>query len=97
MLTTAAAQVLLKKASFYDARTFPWMVFIGLSAVAYVFSFVLYARILKFYPLNKIYPALTLGQIVLVTLVGVWMGESIGGRHVVGLVCGLFAIYLILG
>jgi hypothetical protein len=25
------------------------------------------------------------------------MGESIGGRHVVGLVCGLFAIYLILG
>jgi len=96
MVATALAQVLLKKASSFDERTISWLTYIGMSALVYGFSFLLYARILKYFPLNKIYPAMTVGQIMLVTLAGLVIGEVITGRHALGLVFGLVAIYLIL-
>lgn len=96
MFSTALAQVLLKKASFYDVKTAWWLTFFGASGAMYVMSFVLYAYILKFYPLNKIYPVLTVGQILLVTFFGVLLGEVVATRHAVGLLFGVVAIYLIL-
>jgi multidrug transporter EmrE-like cation transporter len=96
VLMTALAQVLLKKASDFEVRTSSWIIFFGLSAAAYVVSFVLYSRILKYYALNKIYPAMTVAQIILITLFGYFMGEAVGGRHALGLAFGVVAIYLIL-
>jgi multidrug transporter EmrE-like cation transporter len=96
VLMTALAQVLLKKASDFEVRTSSWILFFGLSAAAYVVSFVLYSQILKYYALNKIYPAMTVAQIILITLVGYFMGEAVGGRHALGLAFGVVAIYLIL-
>jgi len=96
VFATAFAQVLLKKASYYDIKTSSWLIFMGVSAVAYAFSFILYSRVLKYFPLNKIYPAMTVGQIILVTIYGLWIGELIGARHAVGLVFGALSIYLIL-
>jgi multidrug transporter EmrE-like cation transporter len=96
VVMTALAQVLLKKASGFEVRTSPWLVFLGLSAVAYAASFIFYSQILKYFALNKIYPAMTVAQIVVITLVGYLMGEAVGGRHALGLVFGAVAIYLIL-
>jgi multidrug transporter EmrE-like cation transporter len=96
ILLTALAQVLLKKASFYEIRTFWWLVYFGVSGAMYALSFFLYAVILKHYPLNKIYPAMTVGQIMLVTLFGILLGEMVAGRHALGLVFGAVSIYLIL-
>ena len=96
VLATAFAQVLLKKASYYDIKTSPWIVFMGISAVSYSFSFILYSRVLKYYPINKIYPAMTVAQIILITLYGLWIGEVISGRHSLGLLFGMFSIYLIM-
>jgi uncharacterized membrane protein len=96
VFATALAQVLLKKASHFEVRTMSWILYMGLSAVIYGFSFVLYSRILKYFALNKIYPAMTVGQIAVVTVAGLFLGEAIGGRHAVGLVLGAVAIYLIL-
>lgn len=96
VLMTALAQVLLKKASDFEFRTSSWIIFFGLSAAAYAVSFVLYSRILKYYALNKIYPAMTVAQIILITLFGYLMGEAVGGRHALGLAFGVVAIYLIL-
>lgn len=96
MLATAFAQVLLKKASFFEIRTSPWLIYMAIAAGSYVFSFILYSRILKYFDLNKIYPAMTVGQIILVTVYGLMIGEAISGRHAVGLLLGLVAIYLIL-
>ncbi len=95
MLTTALAQVLLKHASHFDEMSTYWLTFMGVSAVAYGTSFLLYSRILKYFPLNKIYPAMTVGQIVLVTLAGLMIGEAVTARHAVGLVLGMVAIYLV--
>ena len=96
IFSTAFAQVLLKKASYFDIKTSPWLAFMGISAIMYAFSFFLYALILKHYPLNKIYPAMTVGQIVLVSIYGMWIGEIIDTRHAVGFLCGMVSIYLIL-
>jgi hypothetical protein len=96
VLATAFAQVLLKKASYYEIRTVSWIVYMGISAAVYALSFVLYSRILKYFALNKIYPAMTVGQIMIVSLVGLFIGEAIGGRHALGLLFGGVAIYLIL-
>ncbi len=96
MVATALAQVLLKRASSFDERTMSWLGYVGLSALVYGFSFLLYARILKYFPLNKIYPAMTVGQIMLVTLAGFAIGEMVTARHALGLAFGLLAIYLIL-
>jgi multidrug transporter EmrE-like cation transporter len=96
ILMTALAQVLLKKAAGFEVRTSPWIAFFGLSAVAYAVSFIFYSQILKYFALNKIYPAMTIAQIVVITLVGFIMGEVVGLRHALGLVFGAVAIYLIL-
>ena len=96
ILLTALAQVLLKMAADFEVMTSSWMVFFGSSAVAYAVSFVLYARILKFFALNKIYPAMTVAQIIVITLCGYLLGEAVSGRHALGLVLGAIAIYLIL-
>jgi uncharacterized membrane protein len=96
VFATAFAQILLKKASYHDVRTSPWLVYMGISAVSYGVSFILYSRILKYYPLNKIYPATTVAQIIIITLYGLWIGEVISGRHSLGLLFGMFSIYLIM-
>jgi len=97
IVTTAIAQVMLKKASGYAVQSTPWILWIGLSGAMYAFSFVLYSIILKHFALNKIYPAMTVAQIAVITVIGATMGESIGGRHLLGLAFGAIAIYLIFG
>jgi multidrug transporter EmrE-like cation transporter len=96
IFATAFAQVLLKKASYFDIKTSPWLVYMGISAVFYGFSFILYSRVLKYYPINKIYPAMTVGQIILITLFGLYIGEIIDGRHALGMLLGAVSIYLIM-
>jgi len=96
VIATALAQVLLKEASYFEIKTSTWLVYMGLSAIVYALSFVLYSQILKYYPLNKIYPIMTVAQILLVTAYGLSIGEAINGRHALGLACGMLAIYLIL-
>ena len=96
VLMTALAQVLLKKAAGFEVRTSPWIIFFALSAAAYAVSFLMYSQILKYFALNKIYPAMTVAQIVVITVLGYLMGETVGVRHAMGLVFGAVAIYLIL-
>ena len=96
IFSTAIAQILLKRASAFDNGSQGWLTFLGLAAVMYVLSFLLYSQILKHYALNKIYPALTVAQIVLITLYGLYAGEVIDGRDALGLLFGIVSIYLIL-
>lgn len=96
IVATALAQILLKKAAGFAFATPPWYAYMGVSAVLYAASFLAYSFALKYYALNKIYPAMTVAQIVLITLYGLWIGEVIGARHAMGLVLGIIAIYLIL-
>ncbi len=96
IVATAFAQILLKQSSHHEVLTASWLVFMGIAAAAYCLSFLLYALVLKTYALNKIYPAMTVAQIAIVTLYGLTVGESIDMRHAIGLVLAAAAIYLIL-
>ena len=96
IVATAVAQILLKRASFFEVRTTAWFAMMALSAGFYVTSFVAYAQVLRFYALNKAYPLTTVAQIVLVTMYGLAIGEAIGLRHALGLLLGGVAIYLIM-
>ncbi|MBI3154323.1 MAG: hypothetical protein HYZ20_02845 [Burkholderiales bacterium] len=96
ILATAFAQILLKQSAQHAVLTTPWVGFVGVAAASYALSFLLYALILKHYPLNKVYPAMTVAQIVLITLYGLTVGEVVDLRHGLGLLLGVAAIYLIL-
>ncbi|MCS6785901.1 MAG: hypothetical protein NZ524_02530 [Thiobacillaceae bacterium] len=96
VLATACAQILLKKAAGHAFSTPPWYAYMAVSALFYAGSFLAYSFALKYYALNKIYPAMTVAQIVLITLYGLWIGEVIDARHALGLALGVVAIYLIL-
>jgi len=96
VLATAFAQILLKKASFFEIKTPDWIILMGVAAVSYAISFILYSRILKYYPINKIYPAMTVGQLILITAYGVTIGEVVDVKHAMGLTLGAVAIYLIM-
>jgi hypothetical protein len=93
---TALAQILLKRAAGFDLRSAPWLAYMAASAMLYATSFIAYSRILKYYALNRIYPAMTVLQLLLVTIYGLYVGEVIGMRQGMGLLLGLVSIYLIL-
>lgn len=97
IVATALAQILLKQSSFHGVFSSGWLVFVGIAGTAYALSFFMYALVLKTYPLNKVYPAMTVAQIAIVTVYGLAIGETIDTRHAVGLLLGVVAIYLILG
>lgn len=96
IVATAVAQVLLKQAAPHEIRSTPWLLFMGLAAASYTLSFILYSRVLQYYPLNKVYPAMTVAQIILITLYGLVVGEVLDGRQALGLLFGIVSIYLIL-
>lgn len=97
IFATALAQILLKQSTHHGVLSSFWLAFMAMAAVAYGLSFLLYALVLKTYALNKIYPAMTVAQIAIVTLYGLTIGESVDARHVIGLLLAAVAIYLILG
>jgi multidrug transporter EmrE-like cation transporter len=94
---TAFAQILLKESSHHGVMGTPWIAFMIVAAASYALSFLLYALALKTYPLNKIYPTMTVAQLAIVTVYGLAVGEAIDLRHAAGLVLAVVSIYLILG
>lgn len=96
VISTAAAQLLLKRAASHEHWSSMWLTFMGVSAGFYVLSFAMYSQMLRYYALNKIYPATTVAQILLITLIGLMLGESLEGRQIVGLAFGMLAVYLLL-
>ena len=95
VLTSASAQIMLKKSSGFHIWAKPWFVFILLSAFLYFVSFVLYFHILKRFPISKIYPIITICVILLITSYGFFIGEKISTRQMAGLLLGMCSIYLI--
>ncbi len=95
ILTSASAQIMLKKSSGFQNWSRPWFIFILLSAFVYFVSFVLYFHVLKRFPISKIYPIMTICVILLITSYGFFIGEKISTRQMVGLLIGICSIYLI--
>jgi drug/metabolite transporter (DMT)-like permease len=94
---SALAQVLLKKAAVFSFSDALFYVYFCCAGLSYVVSFGLYAVILKYFPISKISPVMTLGTMALVLATGVlFFKEIITVKQIIGIALGIIAILLII-
>jgi drug/metabolite transporter (DMT)-like permease len=93
---SAAAQVCLKKATSFKMWSATWNGTIGLSLFCYSLSFVLYYLALRSLPISKVSPVMTVGVVVLTVSFGIFSGETLLLRNIVGLFVGICSILLIM-
>lgn len=96
ILFSTIAQVMIKKSSLHELNETIYFLYLGMAGLSYVFSFVSYAFIMKFFPLSKISPVMTIGTMILVVCSGViLLNETISIRQSLGLMLGIISIILI--
>ena len=93
---TALAQISLKKTSSFANYSREWILFLLLSLVFYGVAFFNYMYLLKQFPISKIYPIMTIVAILIITVYGFLIGETINLRHLIGVGLGLGSVYLLL-
>jgi multidrug transporter EmrE-like cation transporter len=95
VITSAFAQIMLKRSSSFQNWSRTWFIFIILSSILYLASFVLYFNILKYFPISRIYPIMTACVIIIISGYGFIIGEPISIKYVVGIVLGILSIFLL--
>jgi len=96
VLSSAIAQMFIKKASGLSFGNVLFFIYFCLAGIFYVGSFGLYTLILKYFPITKISPVMTLGTMTMVVIFGIFMfHEIITIKQVIGMVIGAVAIVLI--
>lgn len=98
ILTSALAQVMLKKSSNFEfLKDIKFFLYFFLAGGFYVFSFGVYAYVLKIFNISKISPVMTIGTMILVILSGfLFFNELISWKQILGILLGILAITLIL-
>ena len=95
ILCSSLAQVCLKRATSFESNKIWWMLYLGMSILAYVVAFATYYLALRHFSISKIAPVMTVGVIIIIVAYGMWAGESVTARHAIGIVLGLLAILVI--
>jgi uncharacterized membrane protein len=96
IIFSSLAQICMKQATQFEVKKSYWIAFIVTSASCYLLSFVAYYFALKFFPISKIAPLMTVGVVLIVVLYGVMTGERVTTQQVIGLLLGVMSIILIL-
>jgi len=95
--SSAIAQMFIKKASGLSFGNVSFFIYFCLAGMFYVASFGLYTLVLKYFPITKISPVMTLGTMTMVVILGILMfHEIITVKQVIGMVVGAVAIVLII-
>ena len=93
---SALAQIGLKKTSTFTTWSREWILYLLLSCSLYGISFFVYLYLLRRFPISKIYPIMTVVVILIITGYGMVIGETITLHHLIGVLLGLGAVYLLL-
>ena len=93
---SSLAQILLKRATLFEARETLWMFCIAGSALSYLTSFIAYYLALRQFSISRISPLMTVGVVMIVVAYGYWMGETVTARQSLGIIFGVVSILLIL-
>jgi drug/metabolite transporter (DMT)-like permease len=96
VIFSAGAQILVKFAANHEIKSINWFIFIGLSMVSYVVAFVLYSFTVRHFPINIASPVNTISVMIIVVAFGLFIGEVLSVRQLVGVAFGLVAIVLLL-
>lgn len=96
IISSVTAQFLLKKASVFSFKETAFFIYFIFAGLAYVVSFGLYTIVLKYFPISKASPIMTLGTMAMVILLGVFVfHEIITIKQIAGIILGVAAIILI--
>lgn len=97
ILASGLAQIMLKKSSsFAFLKEWNFFLYFVLGGFFYVFSFGIYAYVLKMFDMSKISPIMTIGTMLLVVIAGVvFFRESLTLRQIIGVLLGFVSIVLI--
>ncbi|MCK5006132.1 MAG: EamA family transporter [Spirochaetia bacterium] len=93
---SALAQIGLKKTSTFSSWSSEWILYLLLSCSLYGISFFVYLYLLRRFPISKIYPVMAVVVILIITGYGMVIGETITPRHLIGVLLGVGAVYLLL-
>ncbi len=95
--SSAMAQIILKRASMFTIKDLIFYMYMCIAALFYLLSFVLYAYILKHFPISKASPIMTIGTMICVIIAGfMFFRETINIKLLIGLILGIFSIYMII-
>jgi len=96
ILSSAIAQMFIKQASTLPFENVKYYIYFCLAGLFYVVSFGLYTLVLRYFPITKISPVMTLGTMTMVIVFGILMfNEIITIKQLIGMVIGAVAIVLI--
>ena len=96
IILLAVAQLSLKKGAFYTFKQTEFYIFVGAGAVIYIATFFLQVYLLRYFPVSKLTPMLTIGSMLLIVIMGMYLfSETIGIKQGVGIFLGAVSIYLL--
>ena len=93
---SSVAQISMKQATVYAGFGFHWFLLICISVFSYFFSFVMYYFALKYFPISKVSPVMTIGVVVVVVSFGLMVGETVSSRQLLGIALGVVSIFFLL-
>ena len=96
VIFSATAQICMKMATDVQMMRPTWILLITGSVLSYLISFVMYYFALKYYPISRVSPVMMTGVVILVVLYGFLTGEVLSIKQMIGILLGVFAIFLIL-
>jgi uncharacterized membrane protein len=95
IITTVAAQILLKIAGSHEIFKARWFFYIILSLSFYSISFLAYYMALRYFEISKVQPIMMVSIVSLVALYGFVVGESFNHLKLSGIILAIIAIFLI--
>lgn len=96
IILLAVAQVSLKKGAFYTMKQTEFYIFVGIGAIIYITTFFLQVYLLRYFPVSKLTPMLTIGSMLLIVVLGMYLfSETIGIKQGIGIFLGAVSIYLL--
>lgn len=95
ILTTVAAQILLKTAGQCTVFKLNWFLYIFLSLLSYSLSFLSYYMALTYFDISKVSPIIMASCVALIALYGFVIGESFNLMKCLGIALAVVAIFLL--
>jgi drug/metabolite transporter (DMT)-like permease len=97
ILSAVLAQILIKKASYFQFAEKKWLFLICLSILLYIITFFTQTIVVRIFPISKILPVSAIAIMILIFISGiVFFGETVNFKQILGIVLGILSIILIL-
>ena len=95
IITSVAAQILLKVAGQCNVFKIKWFLYVFVSLSSYAIAFISYYMALKYFDISKVAPIMMASTVALIALYGFAIGEPFNHLKLSGIVLAIVSICLI--